>query len=85
MDLIKWSNRGATNDDRSLKSSASGRVSNRITSKRHKTERMIAVVLICAGTVAFAAESIIGGALFLGAGVSLFVHSRFIALWCDED
>ena len=84
MALINSTDGGATNDDAILKSSASGRVSNRIPSTRHKTERMIAVALVCAGTSAFAVESIVVGALFLGAGVSLVVHSRFIALWADE-
>ena len=84
MALISSTNGGVTNDDAILRSSASGRVSNRIPSTRHKTERMIAVALVCAGTLAFAVESIVAGALFLVAGVSLAVHSRFIALWADE-
>lgn len=76
---------GFTNDDVIPKRSVSGRVSNRIPSKRHKTERMIAVVLIFAAVIALAVESRVLSALFLAVAVTLYVHSRLIALWSDED
>ena len=62
-----------------------GRVTNRQSSKRHETERLIATALICAGVVAFAADSMGGAAFFGTIGVSLYTHSNFLALFSDED
>jgi len=62
-----------------------GRVTNRQSSMRHKTERWIATALICAGVVAFAADSVWSAAFFGTIGVSLYTHSNFLALFSDED
>ena len=59
--------------------------SNRQSSNRHKTERWIATALICAGVVAFAADSVWSAAFFGTVGVSLYAHSNFLALFGDED
>ena len=64
--------------------SVNERVTNRLTSKRHKTERLTALVLMCAGVGALAAGLPELSALFWIVGVSLYAHSRFIALWSDD-
>ncbi|MFZ4478685.1 MAG: hypothetical protein ACOYNZ_02185 [Rhodoferax sp.] len=66
--------------------SGSVRVANRQSSRQHKIERFIAfAMLICAGLVAFTVKSVAAAALLSLAGIGLYVHSRVVALWSDED
>ena len=85
MAVSRWTDPGVTHDDVILERSASGRVSNRIPAKRHKTERLIAMLLVFAGVAALAAESLTLSGLLLAGAVSLYAHSRVIALWADDD
>jgi len=81
-------NKAATGIERGVAhgvATSRGRVTNRQSSKRHETERLIATALICAGVVAFAVDSMVGAALFGTVGVSLYTHSNFLALFSDED
>ncbi len=75
---------GVANNDAIVGVSKYERVTNRISSRRHKTERLVAVVLMCAGALAWMAGWLGGIALFWVVGVILYVHSRLIALWSDE-
>jgi hypothetical protein len=56
-------------------------VENHQSSRRHKAERTIAVVLICGGLVAYAIKLPVVSALLGMVGVGLYVHSQFISLW----
>ena len=85
MAASKWIDPCVTPDDVILERSASGRVSNRIPARRHKTERMIAMVLLLAGVMALAADLPVSSGLLLAVAAGLYVHSRLIALWSDED
>ena len=60
------------------------RVTNRLSSKRSKTEKWIAVVLICGGLAAALATSFWHGVPLCFVGGCLYCHSRFLALWCDQ-
>lgn len=65
--------------------SPNGAQTTRQSSRRHRIEQLIAVALTCAGVVAFTAQLPAGSALFLAVGALLYVHSRFVALWSDDD
>ena len=61
------------------------RVTNRLSSKRSKTEQWVAVVLIGAGVASAIATSFECGVALWLVGGCIYCHSRFLALWCDED
>ena len=75
---------GVANNDATVGISKYERVTNRISSRRHTTERLLAAVLMGAGALAWMAGWLGGSALFWVVGVILYLHSRLIALWSDE-
>lgn len=51
------------------------------TSKKYKTEQIVAVIFICFGVVACSVQSPTGSALLWTIGVVLYFHSRFGSWW----